>query len=395
MVRIGFAGTGFAARFQYDALRRVYGVEVEVVGAYSPTPEHREKFTSERGLRVFDTLEALCDAVDVVSNCAPASLHEKICVDVLNRKRHVIVEKPFTGYFGGGREDFRGDLFPKDQMLREAVASSQRMLDAERVSGKTIFYAEDWVYAPAIEKEREIVVKSGAQVLWMLGGESHSGSHSPFYGIWRYSGGGSLVGKGCHPLTACLHFKAQEGLAREGKAIRPSTVNCRTHELTRLPGYRDAGALRTDYHDIEDYAQLHVTFSDGTVADVFSTEVVMGGVSNWIEVFANNHRTRCNINPIDALTTYNPKEENFKDIYVVEKTGTKQGWSHPAPDENWMNGYAQEMQDFMECIETGRRPLCGSELGHDTVAVLYSGYLSAARGGKEVLLSEARSVNAL
>ncbi len=51
-----------------------------------------------------------------------------------------------------------------------------------------------------------------------------------------------------------------------------------------------------------------------------------------------------------------------------------------------MNGYAQEMPDFMECIACGRRPLCGSELGHDTVAALYSGYLSAERGGAAVEL---------
>ena len=46
-------------------------------------------------------------------------------------------------------------------------------------------YAENWVYAPAVQKEREIVVKTGAQILRMIGEESHSGSHSPSYGIWR------------------------------------------------------------------------------------------------------------------------------------------------------------------------------------------------------------------
>jgi predicted dehydrogenase len=389
MIRVGFAGSGFAARFQHEALRRVYGIEVEIVGVYSPTAEHREKFAAERKLRAFDTLAALCGAVDVVSICAPGSQHERIAVEVLGRGRHTIVEKPFTGYFGDGQEEFRGERFPKETMLGEALASSRRMLDAERASGKTIFYAENWVYAPAIQKEREIIEKSGAQVLRILGEESHSGSHSPFYGIWRYSGGGSLVGKGCHPLTAALYLKSAEGAARDGRPIRPAAVSCRTHELTRLPAFRNLGHLRTGYHDIEDYAQLHVVFIDGTVADLFASEVVLGGVANWLEVFADNHRTRCNLNPVDALETYNAKEEYFENVYVVEKIGTKQGWNRPAPDEGWMHGYAQEMQDFMECIEEGRAPLCGSGLGHDTVAVLYSAYLSAERHGAEVRLAEA------
>ncbi|MBZ5566185.1 MAG: gfo/Idh/MocA family oxidoreductase, partial [Acidobacteriia bacterium] len=110
----------------------------------------------------------------------------------------------------------------------------------------------------------------------------------------------------------------------------------------------------------------------------------LGGVHNWLEVFANNHRTRCNLNPIDALETYNPREEFLKDVYVTEKLGTKQGWSHPAPDEDWQHGYPQEFQDFSESIGFDREPLSGGELARDTIAVLYSAYLSAERRGAEV-----------
>jgi predicted dehydrogenase len=175
-----------------------------------------------------------------------------------------------------------------------------------------------------------------------------------------------------------------EGEARNGTPLRPVTVSARTHEITRLKSYRDAGFLRTSYDDVEDYAQAHITFEDGTVADIFSSELVMGGVHNWLEVFANNHRTRCNLNPVNALEAYNPKEDLFKDVYVVEKIGTKQGWSRPAPDEDWQHGYPREFQDFMESVHDNRDPLAGGELARDTVAVLYSAYLSAERRGVEV-----------
>ena len=236
----------------------------------------------------------------------------------------------------------------------------------------------------SIQKEREIVQKSGAQILRILGEQSHGGSHSPYYGVWKFSGGGSMVGKGCHPVSAALYLKRVEGEARDGVPIRPSTVSARTHEITRLPNYRDEGFLRTGYDDIEDYAQIHITFSDGTIADIFSSELVMGGVYNWMEVFCNNHRTRCNMNPINALETFNPREEILQDVYVVEKTNTKQGWSFPAPDEGWQHGYPQEFQDFMESIYQGREPLSGIELARDTIATLYTGYLSVERGGLEV-----------
>jgi hypothetical protein len=199
------------------------------------------------------------------------------------------------------------------------------------------------VYAPAIQKEREIIEKTGAQVLWMHGEEAHSGSHSKAYGFWRLNGGGALIGKGVHPLTAALYLKRVEGRARHGKPIRPAAVSARMHSLTRLEGYADRGFLRTDYHDVEDFSATHVVFEDGTVADIFASEIVMGGIHNWLEVMANNHRAVCNINPNTAMQTYNPSEDQFRDIYVVEKIGTKQGWAPTAPDEDFITGFGNEL----------------------------------------------------
>jgi predicted dehydrogenase len=383
---IGIAGARFAAEFHWKGYQKVFGVPLKVVGVTSASPESRQKFAREHKVTAFDSFDELCNASDVIDVCAPGSVHETLALEALKRGRHVIVEKPFTGYYGAGKEGFRGNAFPKETMLREAMASCDRILNAAREARKLVCYAENFVYAPSVQKEREILVKSGGQILWMMGDESHSGSHSPYYGIWKFSGGGSLVGKACHPLTAALSLKRSEGEARDGKAIRPASVSARTHEITRLKSFRDEGFLRTSYEDIEDYSQSHITFEDGTVADIFATELVLGGVHNWMEVFANNHRTRCNLNPIDALETYNPREDILKDVYVTEKLGTKQGWSHPAPDEDWQHGYPQEFQDFVECIREGREPLAGGELARDTIAVLYSAYLSAERQGAEVAI---------
>ena len=73
---------------------------------------------------------------------------------------------------------------------------------------------------------------------------------------------------------------------------------------------------------------------------------------------------------------------------MTEKISTKQGWSHPAADESWQHGYPQEFQDFMESLYHGREPLSGLALARDTIVTLYSGYLSAARGGAEVAIAE-------
>jgi predicted dehydrogenase len=385
-IKVGIVGARFAARFHLEAYRKVCRVPVEVAGITSKSKESREAFAAAHQIPAFDTLDHLLGAVDVIDVCAPGYVHEPVAVAAFRAGKHVIIEKPLTGYYGPATGDFKGNRFPKEPMLAEAMASARRIQEAAKQSAKKLMYAENWVYAPAIQKECEIIRATRAQILWILGEESHSGSHSPSYGIWAQSGGGSVVGKLCHPLTAALYLKQEEGIVSLGRSIRPKTVSARVHEVTRTPGYRDAKFLRTDYYDVEDYGQLHIVFDDGMIADIFSTELVMGGVRNRLEVVANNHRTSCSINPVNALTTYNPKEEQLKDVYLVEKIGTKQGWSHPAPDEDWMSGYPQEIQDFMECLFHNHEPKCGAVLAQDTVAVMYAAYVSAERLGAEVLV---------
>lgn len=381
-VRSGIVGAGFAAAFHYEAIRKVHSVNVEVQGVYAL--DRAEEYAKARGIPVFSSLEGLIEKCDVLHVCTTASSHEDVAVRILRAGRSAIVEKPLTGYFGDGTEAFRGDRFPKPVALDQALASVERMLQAERESRGRILYAENWVYAPAIQKEVEILRKTGAQILWIHAEEAHSGSHAKTYAYWKYSGGGVMIGKGCHPLTAALYLKGVEGKARNGKPIRPAEVSARVHALTRLPGFRDEGHLRCDYYDIDDFSLMHVVFEDGTVADVFASDIILGGIHNWLEVAANNHRTICNINPNTAMLTYNPVEENFRDIYVVEKIGTKQGWSFPSPEEDWFTGYPQEIEAFYRAVAYEEPVESDSLLAANAISTIYSAYVSAERSGAAV-----------
>lgn len=384
-LRVGIVGAGFAGAYHFECLRRVYGVEVQVAGVTSRRAASRKEFGERRGIPAFADIEAMLPHIDVLDICSPPYAHEEAVLAAAAAGKGVICEKPFTGAFGpAGDEQFRGDLASKDEMLEEVVARLRRLAAAVRGAGVFFGYAENFIYAPGIQKEREIIVKTGAQVLRTIGEESHNGSASPDYGIWGRAGGGSLIGKGCHPLGALLYFKRVEGLARDGRAIRPARVTARTHALTRLPGYRDAGFLRTDYRDIEDYGFMHVEFADGTVGDVVTSEVVLGGIYDFVEVFANNHRARCHLSPAGLMDAYNPSGPQFKDIYLVEKASTKEGWSPAAPDENFTMGYLNELQDFMLCAATDAPPQSDLDLALDTTATIYAAYLSAQRRGQEV-----------
>ena len=386
-LKAGIIGSGFAARFHFDALKRVFSTNVEVLGFYSIDLQHCEEFASSRGIQAFDSLEALIDACDVLHVCTPPVTHEPLVISILQKDKHAIVEKPFTGYFGDGSDTFNGDTFSRQEGLDHTLASIKRMLDAERSSQGRIMYAENWVYAPAIQKEREVIEKTAAQILWIHGEQSHSGSHSLTYGDWKHSGGGSMIGKGSHPISAAIYLKHVEGRTRNGAAIRPKSITARTHAITRMSNYDDKGHLQTHYKDTEDLAMVHIVFEDNTVANLFASELVLGGVKNQLEINANNHRTVCNIAPNNAMQSYTPDERYLKEVYVVEKTETKQGWSNISPDEGWFNGYQHEMDAFYRAAAFGDAIESNSSLAADVIATIYAGYVSAAQNGAEVAVT--------
>ena len=383
-VRTGIVGSGFSASFHFEAIRKVYGTDVDVRGVFSVDADQAAEYAEKRGITRFGSLEALLDEVDVVHVCTTATSHESVAVEALKHDTFAIVEKPLTGYFGDGSDDFNGETCDKTVAQASALDSVRRMLAAEADSKGRILYAENWVYAPSIQKEREILEKTGAQILWMHGEEAHSGSHAKTYAYWKYSGGGVMIGKGCHPLTAALYLKRVEGKARDGVPIRPVAVSARTHAITRMDSFRDEGHIRSNYHDIDDLSLMHVVFADGCVADIFASDIVLGGIHNWLEVSTNNHRSICNINPNTAMQTYNALETNFADIYTVEKIGTKQGWTCVSPDEDWFTGYPQEIEAFYRAVAYGEPVESDSSLAADCIATTYSAYVSAEKRGAEV-----------
>src|SRR5579863_2657378 len=374
-LKIGIAGAGFAARFHLENLP---DSGVEVTGVTSARPESRDKFAEQHHLRAFRSVEEMLPEIDVLDICTPPSSHQQYILAAARANKHVIVEKPLTGFYGSP------ETTGKRAMMDAVVKAGRELREAVRVAGITLGYAENFVYAPSVQKEREIIERSRAQILRMAGEESHNGSHSPVYGIWGVQGGGSLIAKGCHPLGAILYLKRKEGLTRLGRPIRPAAVSARTHSVTRIPGFEDRGFLRTKYQDTEDYAFLHVTFEDGTVADITASELVMGGIYDYVEVFANNHRTRCRISPVNVMDVYNPRHEQFKDIYLVEKISSNEGWIPASPEEGWSLGYGRELKNFVDSIRSGRAPESDLDLAIDTTLTIYAGYVSAEEIGKEV-----------
>ena len=377
---VALVGSGFAAHFHAANYRRVYGLDVRFVGVYSRRSEAAAEFAAEHGFaKTYETLDALLDdpEVDVVDACVPTALHEGIVTRSLGAGKDVVVEKPFTGSFTPGQ-----DAAGWQRCLRDALESADRMVEAERASGRRILYAENWVYAPGVQKARRLLESADTPILRIVAEESHSGTHSQYAMQRKTSGGGSLLNKGCHPLGGALYLKQTEGLRRQGTPIRPVWVTGTVANLTHSDAFASEPehVIRTGWTDCEDWATMVVGFDDGSVAQISAADTSLGGVQNVMTVYGGRSVINVNINPNDAVVAYSPDADAFANEYVREKVETTAGWQFTNPDEDWMNGFPPEMQDFCETVAQGREPMSGSLLGRDVVAVCYSAYLSAATG---------------
>ena len=386
-VRLGMIGSRFAARTHLaNNFSKLRGWKVDVVGIASKSEASAQQAAREFNIpSVYTDYRKLLERkdVDVVDLCTPTNLHEEMIIAAAEAGKHIICEKPLTGYFGeevGG--DGIGYRVSRDVMLKGAMASCARIKKAVENNHILFCYAEDWIYAPPIAKLKRIVKVSGGTIFEMRAEESHSGSHAEYSRKWKTSGGGALLRLGSHPVGTTLHLKSYEGLLREGRPIRPKSVTGEMGQHTRIPSFQRESRkwLVTSWEDVEDWFTAIITFEDTSKAVVFASDGILGGVRKWMQAYLSNAVVFANLNPNDAVQAYAPDPAIFEGEYITEKVETKAGWNFPSPDEDWMGGYPQELEDFIDCILQGREPISGLDLAVDTMNVIYSAYLSAERG---------------
>lgn len=385
---VGLVGSGFVADFH---VRGWPGVrDADITGIYSRNRQTAGALASEcRRLEVgdptvHDDLRALVrdPAVDAVWVTSPNHIRveqiETICEEV-----------------AAGRAQLQGVAVEKP--LARNLAEARQVLAALEQAGIRHGYLENQVFAPSVNRARDIVWARGAALAGApylaRCAEEHNGPHRGWFWDGRHQGGGVLNDMMCHSIEAGRHLLTPPGTDKAA-ALTPKAVTATVAGLkwTR-PRYADELAARypgeVDYrrHPAEDYAHAVVTFEnadgDQVIAEATTSWSFVGaGLRLHFELLGPEYSMAVDTLQTEAnlFLSRNLRDQAGEGEDLVEKQNAEHGQMPVVGDEGATYGYVDEDRHMVRAFRHGQTP---AETCHDGLVVtelLMAAYLSAETG---------------
>lgn len=341
-IKVAVLGAGFVADIHLESYRR-FVPNAEVVAIYARNSNKAEAIALKHHIpQWFNDLDAIinqsgCDVIDI---CLPNFLHAEATLKAAAAGRHVIIEKP----------------------LSITLEEADEMIAACKKAGVKLMYAEELCFAPKYERVRQMVNEGAVGNVYMLKqAEKHSGPHSDWFYNIQQSGGGVLMDMGCHAIA---WFR---WMLKNAKVISVYA------------------ALSTVFHNkktiAEDNSIVIIEFENGVTAIAENSWAKHGGMDDRCEVYGTGGVIYADLFMGNAAIAYSKNGYG----YAMEKADSTVGWSFPIFEEMFNQGYPQELQHFINCVQQNKEPDVTAEDGRAVLEIIYAAYASAAQGQKILL----------
>jgi UDP-N-acetyl-2-amino-2-deoxyglucuronate dehydrogenase len=289
----------------------------------------------------------VCEKIDVVSICTPHPVHKVPAIASMEAGAQVLIEKPFASSL----EDCDAMLEASGKHGREIGVMCQRR----------------WYLPSRRVKEAIDAGKIGKPVFGtinMLGWrEKWYYDSDPWRGTWKGEGGGVLVNQAPHQLDLLQWYMG---------------------EIDQLYGLWSN--LNHPYIEVEDTANAILKFKNGAVANIIVTNSQKPGIFGKVQVHGENGasvgvQTEGGAMFIAGMT--NILESPVNDLWTVPgEEGMLEKWVRE--DSEFFNAlkdpmeyfHERQIEDFLQAILQGRRPLITGEDGRVTVEIFTAIYRS-------------------
>ena len=278
----------------------------------------------EQNIYNYETMHQMADNpdIDIVYVVTPNGLHAQHCIAAAKAGKHVICEKPMAS-----------TVAECDAIIAACQAAKVRLSVGYRLHF-------DPYHQELMRLARE---QDFGPFTKMSGGFSFVMNGRPWRAIRQFSGGGPLMDLGIYVIHAsCM---AANGVA-------PLAVTAQETPKTRPEIFQD----------VEETISWQLEFPGGATGK---------GITSYAQG-ANDFRAEAAKGWIEFGSAY---------IYRNLAAKTSRGPLHFKPE---VNQQALQMDDFADCIATGRATSVPGELGRRDMTIIEAIYASAASGGKRV-----------
>jgi len=346
-LKTALVGLGKVADLHATALKKLQ--ESHFTAVCSSKQEKADTFAAKYKVKAYTDVYDMVvkEKIDVVIICTPHPYHRKPTMEAIEGGSNVLIEKPFAS----------------------SLEDCDTMLEAAKKNGKQIgvICQRRW-YSPVLRAKAAIEVgKIGRPVFGtvnMLGWRDEKYYNSdPWRGTWDGEGGGVLVNQAPHQLDLLQWFMG---------------------EIDELYGVWSN--LNHPYIEVEDTANAIIKFKSGAVANIIVSNSQKPGIYGKVHVHGENGASvgvqtdggamfiagMSNIlePPVNDLWTV-PGEEQLLKKWITEDSDFFLSLKNP------MEYYHErQIEDFLQSLIKGRKPLITGEDGRVTVEIFTAIYRS-------------------
>ena len=350
MLKVGVIGTGGISGVHLGGYSRNPNVEIYALCDINEKNLARraEEYKVSRTFTDYREMLALPE-LDAVSVCTWNSAHAECAIAALRAGKHVLCEKPMAL-----------NTAQAEEMEKAAKESGKLlMIGFVRRFGNDCAVLKDFIDGGSFGD----IYYAKAQYL------RRKGCPGGWFGDKSRSGGGPLIDLGVHVIDLCRYLMG----GPQPVSVYGATFNKLgdRRQIKDARGYSSTVVSQEDIFDVEDMATALIRFDNGAVLSVeasFSLNIEKD-VGN-IELFGS--RAGCKLDP--ELTIFTDMNQYLANVKLAQSTAL-----------SFDGLFDNEINHFVECIETGR-PCRNPAQDGVTLMRILDGIYESARTGHEVLL---------
>ncbi|MGF1670788.1 MAG: Gfo/Idh/MocA family protein [Balneolaceae bacterium] len=379
MLKIGFIGSGFIARFMAKAMLQVRHCELTAIYNRSGAAQ-LAKFASENGLgtpALFDSIHELCNHCDAVAILSPNFTRVEIMEEIADSVNtgaplnHVICEKP----------------------LGRTIGEAKRMVHLATNAGLNTAYFENQLHMNAVNnglKQLRLQRETMGELVLARSTEEHAGPHNSWFWDPELQGGGVLSDMGCHSIAIGRHILTPYG--KDPLFLRPVTVQADTSLLKwGQPEYRkqlkEKFGIDYEKKPAEDFTTGVITYENPETGQLVKSQFTDSwmydkqGLRLSMDALGPGYAMEVNtlISPLEIFIGDEAAEAAVDAETALEKSTASRGLLAVQPNEADLYGYVNEMRDAVNSFLKGKNGLLNWEYGLEITRLVQAAYMAAEK----------------